>query len=169
MAINRSNETQSGDLLRNETLIPEDTAARDTSKAHETSDFREIEKQYNNDAESGRGGFNTGALIPRDMTVKLVRAESANWETFLSILYSLTLTIFGLFIGAWVTSSSAGKSSTSLEIVATISFGALSGGLIIVWAVMKVRQQREGVVVPYEVLSTYQKTEQESPQNASSL
>ena len=169
MAINRDTETQSGDLLRNETLIPEESAARDTSKAHETSDFRQIEKQYNKDAEAGRGGFSTGALIPRDMTVKLVRAETANWETFLSIMFSITLTLFGLFLGAWVASASASKSWTSLEIVATISFGVLSAGLIIVWAVVKVRQQRQGVVVPYEVLSTYQETEQGAALDASRL
>ena len=166
MAISRGTETQSGDLTKNETLIPDDTAARDTSRSHQTSDYRQVEKQYSYEAESVGGGFNTGALIPRDMTVKLVRAETATWETFLSVLYSLTLTLFGLFLGAWVTSSSAGKSWTSLEAVATISFGSLSVILIAAWAVIKVRQQRHGVVVPYEVLSTYRKTEQEATPDA---
>lgn len=166
MAISRGNDTQSGDLLRNETLIPDDTGARDTSKSYETSDFRQIERQYGSDAESGQGGFSTGAQIPRDMTVKLVRAEAATWETFLSVLYSITLTLFGLFLGAWVTSSSAGKNWTSLEVVATISFGLLSAGLIIAWVVIKIRQQRHGVVVPYDVLNTYQKTEQEAAPDA---
>lgn len=166
MAIRRGNETQSGDLLRNETLIPEDTAARDTSKSHETSDFRQVERQYSADAESGRGGFSTGALLPKDMTVKLVRAEAANWETFLSVLYSLTLTLFGLFLGAWVTTSSSGKSWTSLEAVATVAFGMLSAGLVTAWVIIKVRQQRQGVVIPYEILSTYQKTEQEAAPDA---
>lgn len=166
MAIRRSNETQSGDLLRNETLIPENTAARDTSRSHETSDFRQVEKQYSSDAESGRGGFSTGALLPKDMTVKLVRAETANWETFLSVLYSLTLTLFGLFLGAWVTTSSAGKSWTSLEAVATVAFGLLSAGLMTAWGVIKVRQQHQGVVVPYEILNTYQKAVQEVSSDA---
>lgn len=166
MAISRGNDTQSGDLLRNETLIPDDTGARDTSKSHETSDFRQIERQYGSDAESGRGGFSTGAQIPQDMTVKLVRAETATWETFLSVLYSITLTLFGLFLGAWVTSSSAGEDWTSLEVLATIAFGLLSMGLIVAWVVIKIRQQRHGVVVPYEVLNTYQKTEQEAAPDA---
>ena len=166
MAISRGKETQSGDLSRNETLIPEDTAARDTSRSHETSDFRQIERQYGSDAESGRSGVSTGALIPQDMPVKLVRAEAANWETFLSVLYSITLTLFGLFLGAWVTTSSAGKNWTSLEAVAAISFGILSVGLITAWVFIKVRQQRQGVVVPYEVLNLYQKTEQEAAPDA---
>ena len=166
MAISRSNETQSGDLSRNETLIPEDTAARDTSKSHETSDFRQIERQYGPDAESGRGGVSTGALIPQDMTVKLVRAEAANWETFLSVLYSITLTLFGLFLGALVTTSSAGEKWSSLEAVATISFGILSAGLIAAWVFIKVRQQQQGVVIPYGVLNTYQETEQETAPDA---
>ncbi len=166
MVISRGKDTQYGNLLRNETLISDDAGAADTSISHETSDFKQIERQYGSDAESGLGGVSTGAQIPQDMTVKLVRAEAANWETFLSVLYSITLTFFGLFLGAWVTSSSAGKNWTSLEVVATVAFGLISSGLVITWVVIKIRQQRHGAVLPYDVLNKYQKTEQEAAPDA---
>jgi hypothetical protein len=98
-------------------------------------------------------GVDTGALIPKDMTVRLVRADSANWETFLSCLYSMLLTVFGLFLGAWVSDSqSTTPKFTLLEKIATVSFGLIALVLIAAWIFLKVRQHRRGIKIPYELL-----------------
>jgi hypothetical protein len=105
-------------------------------------------------------GVDTGALIPRDMTVRLVRADSANWEVFLQALYSLLLTFFGIFLGGWI--NDAGSSAprfTGLEKTATVIFGVLALVLIGAWVVLKIKQHKKNVKIPYEILRSFQRDE----------
>lgn len=154
MAIKRNLGT-TNQLNIDGTSIPDSDFCRETTA--QTGDIYKINEEYKKDAQTPKdsGVFNTGALIPNDMTVKLVRADSANWETFVSVLYSVTLTLFGLFLGAWVTSPNTGKANTdfsSLEVTATLAFGGLSFVLILIWGYLKIKQQKEGVVISTEML-----------------
>lgn len=166
MAIRRSEGISNSSAEETATHAPSSALAQDYDQRHRTGDVRQIQSEYRNDAQSKRGDrIDTGALLPRDMTVKLVRAESANWETFLQCMYSITLTLFGLFLGSWVSSSSSSISFTSLEVVATLSFGFLSLALIVIWVVIKIRQSKQGIKVPYDMLSQF--SENDTEQGAS--
>jgi hypothetical protein len=79
-----------------------------------TSDSFQVSKVYNSSSESTKGKINMGTVLPSDMTVKLVRADSANWEIFITSLYSLTLTFFGIFLGCWI--------SDANQILITLAF-----------------------------------------------
>ena len=119
-------------------------------------------------------GFLTGAVVPQDLTVKFVRADSALWEVLLSVASSLFLTCFGLLLGAWISSKSANESIAALQASAIqsgaiapsvlpeqfgvyakascILFGLLSLAALGIWGVLKVKQSRKGVVVPIDTL-----------------
>jgi hypothetical protein len=102
-------------------------------------------------------GFDTGALLPRDMTVRLVRADSAGWEIFLSALYSLVLAVFGVFLGAWVTDAqSQTPKFTFLEKFACITLGCIAVVLVGAWICLKIRQSRATLRVPLDVLKAFQ-------------
>lgn len=121
-----------------------------------TSDSYEVTQNYNSNSESTSEKVDTGAFIPRDMTVKLVRADSSNWEIFLSSFYSLTLTLFGIFLGVWISDVQEGANSFSiLEKTATIFFFVISVILIIAWIFIKVRQRKGGVKIPQDILNTF--------------
>jgi hypothetical protein len=155
MAIKRHSKTTTNLSDKTGTSVPDYGINEGLTEENQTADIYQVEAQYNRDAESNNNDrFDTGALLPKDLTVRLVRSESANWETFLSVLYSITLTLFGLFLGSWLSSSAASVKFTSLESVATIAFGFLSLALIIVWIILKVKQQRHGIKVPYNLLNT---------------
>lgn len=169
MAIRRSEGISNSSVEEAATHAPSSAVAQDYDLGHRTGDVRQIQREYRNDAQSKKGEqIDTGALLPRDMTVKLVRAESANWETFLQLLYSITLTLFGLFLGSWVSSTNSNVSFTSLEVVATLSFGVLSLGLIGIWIALKIRQSKQGIKVPYDILNQFSgdDTEQGAPKDA---
>ncbi len=98
-------------------------------------------------------GFDTGAFLPKDMTVRLVRADAAGWEVFISLLYSIALMVFSLFLGSWITTaqSPTGKFS-ALEKTSCISFGVLAivlGGALII---LKKRQSKNSIKVPVDML-----------------
>lgn len=162
MAIKRSVKTTNNLVDDGGTSAPLELASRDQITISQTADIKQVQTQYQQDAESNKEDhFDTGALLPRDMTVKLVRAESANWETFLSCFYSITLTLFGLFLGSWVSSRSTNSNFSGLERIATIAFGVISILLIIVWITLKVRQQKHGIKIPYETLNSLTKKQTE--------
>jgi len=145
------------------TSAPQDDNAKEGAKDYSTLGPREIADQYENDARSSESpGFKTGAMIPSDMTVRLVRAESANWETLLSVLYSLCLTLFGVFAGSW----SSSDSFSGLEKTATFGFLGLSLILIAIWATIKVRLQRGGVNVPLNTLGDLKEDDGDAEQGA---
>jgi len=134
------------------TSAPQDDNTKDGSKEFTTLDAEQIHSQYENDARSGpTDTFKTGAMIPSDMSVRLVRAESANWETFLSLMYSLCLTMAGIFAGSWAST----KDFSTLEKFATIGFFSIAGILILVWVRVKVRLQKGGVNIPMNALQTF--------------
>lgn len=97
-----------------------------------------------------QSAFTSGALLPKDMSVTLVRADTATLENILAIIYSITLGLFGVFLGAGMAESQT--KFTALEQAATWVFGiaslGLAGGLIY----LKIRQSRASVRVPYETL-----------------
>ena len=91
------------------------------------------------------------------MTVKLIRADSANWEIFITAFNSLTLTIFGIFLGVWISDSKQTiKTFSFLEKVATLFFLFISLVLIIIWIVMKINQSKKGVKIPQEFLNKFE-------------
>ena len=105
MAIKRYPDATNEEIDKGGTSVPSGLANRDQAGLSQTADIDQIQSQYQGDAESNKAEhFDVGALLPRDMTVKLVRAESANWETFLLCFYSLTLTLFGIFFGSRISS-----------------------------------------------------------------
>lgn len=172
MAIPRYSGTSNTPTEETQTHSPSSPQSSNAPHDYQTSDVNQIQQQYQSEAESKKDDrIDTGALLPKDMTVKLVRAESANWETFLQVLYSITLTLFGLFLGSWVSASNINVSFTSLEVVATLSFGVLSVGLIVVWALLKIKQFRQGVIIPYEILNRFgdERAEQLAPVDTDSL
>ncbi|MBN2891381.1 MAG: hypothetical protein JXL97_05915 [Bacteroidales bacterium] len=123
-----------------------------------TSDSLEVTQKYNSDSKSSSGKVNTGAFIPQDMTVKLVRADSSNWEIFLSSLYAITLTLFGIFLGVWISDVQQEINNFSiLEKIATLFFLGLSILLITVWIIIKVNQRKGGVKIPQNLLDTFGK------------
>jgi hypothetical protein len=156
MAILRSADTTNDSNEIVATHAPESAIPNQYSKRHQTADINQIQKEYTTDAISlSVARIDTGALIPRDMTVKLVRAEVANWETFLQCVYSITLTLFGLFLGALISTPDDGNQMSNLEITATISFGVISFCLICLWIYLKVQQSNQGIKVPYEMLNQF--------------
>lgn len=98
-------------------------------------------------------GFDTGAFLPKDMTVRLVRADAAAWEIFISVLYSFVLTAFGIFLGSWITDAHSQQPKfTSLEKAAVIILGVIALILAGAWVVIKYRQGRRALKVPLSVL-----------------
>lgn len=158
MAISRSIYASSDDTLPSGTGIPSDhvNGSKVSQRSIETSDIRDVGRQYQDEAESkGNERVSTGTMLPKDLTVKLVRADTANWETFLSLLYSIMMTLFGVFLGSYLSNSDNPNSKFStLEFTATISFGVLSLILIGVWVVIKVFQQRGSVRVSHSEFET---------------
>jgi len=128
----------------------------DDLRESRTYDSFEVTKNYNSDSKSSIGQVDTGAFIPKDMTVTLVRADSSNWEIFLSSLYSLTLTFFGIFLGSWISAAEKGdKSFSMLEKTATLFFLGISIILMVVWISIKVRQRKGGVKIPQNILNSF--------------
>lgn len=169
MPIPRTFGTSDTSTEESSTQAPSGAPLSTAKYDYQTADVDQIQRQYQSDAESKKEDrIDTGALLPKDMTVKLVRAEAANWETFLQVLYSTTLTLFGLFLGSWVSASSKNITFTSLEVVATLSFGVLSFCLIIVWIILKVKQAKQGVKIPYDVINRFgeEEAEQGAPVDA---
>lgn len=91
----------------------------------------------------------TGAILPNDMRVNLVRAENAFMETLLTIFFSITLTLFGVFLGPWVTSPCG---YPVLAMVGTIAFAGLSVLFLVFWIIIKVNNSKEGVTIPLNLL-----------------
>jgi len=121
-----------------------------------TSDSYEVTEKYNSDAELSTEKIDTGAFIPKDMTVKLVRADSSNWEIFISSFYALTLTLFGIFLGFWVSAAQQEDISFSvLEKFATLFFLFCSVILIIVWIIIKVKQRKGGIKIPHNLIEKF--------------
>jgi hypothetical protein len=123
-----------------------------------TSDNLQVNQQYNSDSESATGKISTGAVIPCDMTVKLVRADSANWEIFITALNSFTLTFFGIFLGVWISDAKQNVHNFSfLEKFATIFFLLISLVLIAIWIITKINQSKRGVRIPQDFLNKFVK------------
>jgi hypothetical protein len=93
----------------------------------------------------------TGAVLPTDMRIKLVRSDNSAFETSLTILFSITLTLFGVFLSPWITSP------TQMVLIAkigTLGFGGLSVLLIIAWAIIKINNAKRGVTVPINLFGS---------------
>ena len=101
--------------------------------------------------------IDTAAIVPRDMTVRLVRADSAGWEIFLQGLYSFCLTIAGLFGGAWLADVQSGTSKFGFfEKVSFWVFTFLSVALVVAWIVLKVKQGKKVVKIPLHTLQAFE-------------
>lgn len=94
----------------------------------------------------------TGAVLPSDMRIRLIRADSSAFDTILTVLFSITLTLFGIFLGAWITDSTK---LSPLGKLATVSFGLLSLALIVWWIVIKVCQMKKGVTIPISLIESF--------------
>lgn len=125
-----------------------------------TSDSKQVTQEYDDDTKPVKGQISTGAVVPTDLTVKLVRADSANWEIFVTALNSITLTFFGLFLGVWVSDANQTTHNfTLLEKIATLFFLLISFTLIIIWIVLKVKQSKRGVRIPQDFLTKFENSE----------
>jgi hypothetical protein len=93
--------------------------------------------------------FQKGYILPKDVRVRFVRAESACLDTILSLLYSSLFTVFGVFLGINLTK---GKNSTPVEISATVIFGVFSIIILIWWGINKWRQYSNSISVPPSIL-----------------
>ncbi len=102
MAFKRENIENSFSISGQTSSPLDNEKSTESFQESKTSDSYDVTQNYNSDSESTSGKVDTGAFIPRDMTVKLVRADSSNWEIFLSSFYSLTLTLFGIFLGVLI-------------------------------------------------------------------
>ncbi len=104
---------------------------------------------------SSQTGIATGAVLPIDLRIKLVRADSSIWDMFLSILFSITLTLFGVFLGACLTKEGSNpvQQITPLERTAMWFFGGISGVLIAAWGLIKYFQLRKGYTVSMDKLN----------------
>ncbi len=122
-----------------------------------TFDSLQVNQQYSSDSDSAHGRISTGAVIPCDMTVKLIRADSANWEIFITSFNSITLTIFGIFLGVWISDSQQTVQTFSfLEKFATLFFLFISIILIFIWIIMKINQSKKGVKIPQDFLNKFE-------------
>ena len=132
----------------------------DHNSAETTADCEQVKLGSNPEVEKG---FITGAVIPQDLTVKFVRADSALWEILLASASSLFLTLFGVFLGAWMSSAPAVPASQGVpavaaafgiyERIACFSFGGFAIIALGIWGVLKWKQCRAGVTVPIEAFS----------------
>lgn len=93
--------------------------------------------------------FQKGYILPKDVRVRFVRAESACLDTILSLLYSSLFTVFGVFLGINLTK---GKNSTWVEISATAIFATFSIIIIVWWGVNKWKQYGNSISVPPSIL-----------------
>jgi len=102
-------------------------------------------------------GLQIGAVLPEDMTVKLVRAESADAEIFLSVLYTFVVGLFGIFLGGWIADSQQTQPVMAVWTkVACVMFGLISLVLVAAWFYIKIKQRRKTVKIPYQLLSNYE-------------
>jgi len=155
MAIQRFIDASTANASTGGTAVPppSSTGAPLESLSSETADIGSIESGYKRDAETPTNGMDVGVRLPKDMTVKLVRADSAGMEIFLSILYSLALMVFGVFWGALIDRPAGQR--TTLEISAVLIFGVLAGILLSALGVIKRNQRRSSVVIPTSALETF--------------
>lgn len=137
------------------TINPAENNKEDVVKEYQTPDIHTIQDQYKEEALKGDGCIDTGVGIPKDMRVKLVRADSAILEIVISILYSVGLTISGIFIGVW----GMNETHTFLEKVGIGFTGVITLVLIAIFVFVKVIQLRSSVFVPNEFLEDYNKRE----------
>lgn len=149
MAIRRNSNPNSGIPEPQITAIP--SSQSKVEPREQTSDNEQIQAQYKDDAQSNSGNvINTGAMMPKDMTVRLVRAEVSNLETLLQILYSITSALFFLFLGASINSTQTAPMS-ELERLSTFSFGAITAILLISLVVLRLKQTSNAIHVPHDV------------------
>jgi len=163
MAFKREKIASDEKILLHPTVSPiEEEDQKILNRTSETTDSQQVQFDYAEESSVEGGKVDTGALIPRDMTVKLVRSESANWEVFLTFLYTFTLTFFGIFLGSWITKN---LDSTLLEKIATIALGVISVVLIFAWALIKHNQRKSQVKIPGKILESYGNQETEPISN----
>lgn len=108
-----------------------------------------LQPQQFEDQASVQSGF----ILPCDIRVRLVRAESSGLDTILSLLYTSMFTVFGVFLGI-VTEK---QQATSPEIAATWVFGIFSVILLLWWVLTKIRQYEKGISLPSSILQGYEK------------
>jgi len=162
MAIKRHIEVSDGDKTSGKTNAPDDILVpllpREKAK---TSDVKGYKQSYQNEQEAKAGeGISTGAYLPQDMTVKLVRADSSNLELFFSIFYSLFLTLCGITSGAWIATPPDGTFSPWGKF-ATYAYGVLAIIFIALWIYLRISMYKKGVIVSNEFFKSNQiKTEE---------
>ncbi len=160
MAFNRDDILQDSDQDYGPTKSPFDsTIENDYENKEQTIEGANVIDEYKNDPKSIGGSINSGAIIPKDMTVKLVRSDSTIAEIIIATLYAITLTFFGIFLGAWISSQ---NSFTILEKTATIVLGGFALIFIIIWIVLKFQQQKKGVLVSLNQLDLLKNDESQT-------
>ena len=93
-----------------------------------TGDKKGVLNGYQKETEASGTDFHFGAVLPKDMTVSLIRADNASWEILISVLHSITLSFFMLFLGEFLATGEKEYLFTTLEKIAL----GFSGGLILI-------------------------------------
>lgn len=130
---------------------------KETSELNErieirTGDKAGVSREYENDTEAHGTELSFGAILPKDMTVQLIRADSVMWETLIAFLNSISLSFFMLFLGEFTAKEHL---FTRLEIMSLWVLGGFTLILSIIWFALKIKQQKGGVTIPIEALRAY--------------
>jgi hypothetical protein len=138
---------------------PRDTAPDVLPSSHveveQTDDVRGYKNRYRSDTEtSSDKTFKTGAMLPQDMTVRLIRDDTSNLELLLSIGYSIFFTIWSGFFGAWISSSEESFPTSSR--IAMWIFLAVAVVFLVMWIVMRITMRGRSIKMPIELLRGYQ-------------
>ncbi len=107
-----------------------------------------IEDYSRDDSISDDSGILAGTYLPQDMTVRLVRAENSNNDTILSILFSICLTVVGVFSGAFISYQTSATKPTLLEKISLVFVSILAAVFLILWIVNKCKMNKKSILVP---------------------
>jgi hypothetical protein len=143
----------------NSLQAPRDTAPDVLPSSHveaeQTDDVRGYRNRYKSDTETTSDKtFKTGAILPQDMTVRLIKEEASNFELFLSIGYSLFMTVWSGFFGAWI--SSPKESFPASSQIAMWIFLAIAVTFLVMWIIMRRTMHGRSIEMPIELLKSYQ-------------
>lgn len=94
----------------------------------------------------------SGVIIPSDMRVRLVRAESAALDAVVSLLFTAVMTVFGALLGAALGND---EDASGEEITGIVALGVLGAVLLGWWLANKWKSMGSGVSVPGSVIQEY--------------
>lgn len=156
MAFKRENIPNSTDNVTGATYSPGNS--KDVLNKHlqdETTDIKNVGEEYTEEQKVASGKFHSGARVPADMTVKLVRADSSVTEIIVTSIYTFTMTFAGIFVGAWITACTNEQDVHWAIVLSTIVLFIISAGLIIWYVSLKRKQSNDSILLPSSTFEEY--------------